>query len=685
MGTIRIGHALTAFHDYLSDPKNPINANPWGSAKATAAFRTLETFRERAIDVLDEAEVVSVRSRSIVLEADDIRNDDDRDARDYRIQIDGRFQLDVQAGGFSIGDLLGGIDDDDIRGRISEITITEGSGRKAKLVASADISADAITVKSGGFALKLKGDFPTQLQSIEDLIDIVAMEPAEQPDEALGLNALSFRYAKSAAIGLAVTDSAITATFGTYKLRIDGDFARINQLTFQDVQDILDWDFSAFTDVSLSAARIVNSKGRLVAEVGDLSDEITVADLIGDAAAFQQQLKDDPGQAVEDLVDRLETLAQDEIDTFDASDMLNPLLIDLAEGSVTVFRGQLNPGANFNDLGTDTYEAAGLLADAVVTAKGGASHDLIFGNDKDNTLVGNAGNDVIFGGNGSDLIDGGDGDDDVEIDGTAGNDSAVGGDGFDWLHIGAQGSHELRGGGGSDRFEYWDWTDGVDAEVDIIADFQTGTGGDVLALTELFFNDGPELDPGAGQNPFILGFAELVQDGADTLFRVRRDTGDPFITIARLIGVDVDDLTAFNVDGFDPNGGPATGARITGSKAANVLIGSLGGDVIKGGDGNDLIDGGYGADSIDGGAGNDGLYGGEDTDVFIIGRKSGDDQIFDFELGTDFLDLARKVRIASIKEIDDGDFFGTRVTLRSGDTIDLWDVTGVGKAADLLL
>jgi Ca2+-binding RTX toxin-like protein len=127
--------------------------------------------------------------------------------------------------------------------------------------------------------------------------------------------------------------------------------------------------------------------------------------------------------------------------------------------------------------------------------------------------------------------------------------------------------------------------------------------------------------------------------------------------------------------------------RIKGDAGNDSLSGGDGYDRLSGGKGNDVIDGGFGADTIDGGAGNDLLFGGEagEADLFIIGRNAGHDEIADFEPNVDYLDLARKVRIVAMEEIDTDDFSGTRLTLKGGDIIDLTDVTGVTGAGELLL
>ncbi|WP_421259639.1 type I secretion C-terminal target domain-containing protein [Aeromonas sp. 600774] len=107
------------------------------------------------------------------------------------------------------------------------------------------------------------------------------------------------------------------------------------------------------------------------------------------------------------------------------------------------------------------------------------------GND---TLSGGSGNDLLFGQEGSDILDGGDGDD--YLDGGSGNDSLIGGAGNDILIgglgsdilLGGLGSDIMTGGAGSDTFK---WLAGDVGGTDVIKDFTTGTGGDVLDISEL--------------------------------------------------------------------------------------------------------------------------------------------------------------------------------------------------------
>ncbi|HHQ4481197.1 TPA: retention module-containing protein [Aeromonas veronii] len=80
---------------------------------------------------------------------------------------------------------------------------------------------------------------------------------------------------------------------------------------------------------------------------------------------------------------------------------------------------------------------------------------------------------------GDDTLEGGDGND--VLYGQKGNDILIGGEGIDIL-IGGTGSDILTGGAGKDTFK---WMAGDVGGTDVIKDFTTGTGGDVLDISEL--------------------------------------------------------------------------------------------------------------------------------------------------------------------------------------------------------
>ncbi|WP_236662293.1 retention module-containing protein [Aeromonas jandaei] len=129
-----------------------------------------------------------------------------------------------------------------------------------------------------------------------------------------------------------------------------------------------------------------------------------------------------------------------------------------------------------------------LSADPVPLAGATSGNDILIGGGQDDIILGLAGDDALYGGNGNDRLEGGDGND--TLDGGSGNDILLGGKGDDILTggdgtdllIGGVGNDILTGGQGSDTFK---WNAGDAGGTDVIKDFTTGTGGDVLDISEL--------------------------------------------------------------------------------------------------------------------------------------------------------------------------------------------------------
>lgn len=319
--------------------------------------------------------------------------------------------------------------------------------------------------------------------------------------------------------------------------------------------------------------------------------------------------------------------------------------------------------------------------------------DLLFGGRADDVLNGGAGNDVLHGNLGNDVLEGGMGDDQLFdlgedspgasfgndiLNGGAGNDyisvsrwsgaadvlTLSGGAGQDEFHVNGDGAFTamLDGGTDADRF-YLDGhiraaltvTTGAGSDTIVmgtiiaetqsitITDFTTGAGGDVL-------NWGSALDfyltGWNGYNPFQVGFARLVQSGADVFLQLDRDgSGNEHAwkTLFVFKQATVAAFTSANL-GFNPHVVP--GQSFIGGDTDDVFNGTNGNDVMQGGGGNDTLDGADGDDDLQGGSGRDILIGGEGDDryngggggeeapTYVGGAYAGGGDLADFRTAT---------------------------------------------------
>ncbi|MEZ5840900.1 MAG: calcium-binding protein [Hyphomicrobiales bacterium] len=253
-------------------------------------------------------------------------------------------------------------------------------------------------------------------------------------------------------------------------------------------------------------------------------------------------------------------------------------------------------GSDFDDriiVVDDGFSVAAGAGDDVVSARGigslldgGDGHDVLNGSVGLDLLYGAAGDDRIRGGNGSDRIFGGEGDD--SLSGGSGDDAIFGENGDDFIS-GDAGADAIDGGTGVDIVSY------AASAAAVAVDLLAGTG-----------------------------------SGADA-------EGDTYTGIERAIG-----------SGFDD--------RLSGDNRANLLIGGDGGDELignggrdslRGDAGNDTLDGGMGDDRLFGGTGDDRLRGGSGADIFMFGDPHTDagemwgrDEIIDFEVGADRIDMS---------------------------------------------
>ncbi|MGH1576604.1 calcium-binding protein [Planktotalea sp.] len=213
----------------------------------------------------------------------------------------------------------------------------------------------------------------------------------------------------------------------------------------------------------------------------------------------------------------------------------------------------------------------------------------------------------------------------------------------------------------------------LDGDVQMIGeDSELANLGTILG--DVTFGDGTDTFQGK-LNGFVDG-AVYGNLGDDTLRGSARD--DEFYGGAdndSLKGNDGDDL-------LYAGGGDDT---IRGNLGDDQIEGNQGQDWILGGRGDDNIKAGSGMDTINGGKGDDVMTGGTGADVFVFARKSGDDEITDFNNNTDKLDLSA-YGISSRQDLTDAnailaDGAGSIIDLRQigGDGVIYVEDMGVGQ------
>ena len=92
--------------------------------------------------------------------------------------------------------------------------------------------------------------------------------------------------------------------------------------------------------------------------------------------------------------------------------------------------------------------------------------------------------------------------------------------------------------------------------------------------------------------------------------------------------------------------------ELRGEGGNDWIWGNGGNDIVNGGSGDDAVAGGAGADDMIGGSGNDHLWGGTNADDFIFGNSWGDDWIWDFQSGSDKIDLSGVSGLNNINQLD---------------------------------
>lgn len=242
------------------------------------------------------------------------------------------------------------------------------------------------------------------------------------------------------------------------------------------------------------------------------------------------------------------------------------------------------------------------------------------------------------------------------------------------------------------------WGDGTTEYVSNSEDFDGDGVYDAAFGWHTYASDGTYQvgvsQPGAGLPPERLTAYMYARDDGDLVFRttnrdemistgngndnVRAGGGSDLVVTAggndRLDGGDGDDAL-LGGNGNDILLGGAGSDFLGGGAGADRIYGG-GGDVdsIYGDEGNDIIYGEAGFNFINGGIGADRLYGGADGDVFTFAPEiyvdtplddPDRDTVYDFQHGSDSIDVARWVAEGSFTFIGAARFGGTGPELRA--------------------
>ncbi len=315
---------------------------------------------------------------------------------------------------------------------------------------------------------------------------------------------------------------------------------------------------------------------------------------------------------------------------------------------------------------------------------GGDGKDQLYGQDGNDSLNAGAGNDYLEGGNGNDQITGGDGNDYLygqegqdTLNGDAGNDNLYGGDSNDQL-IGGDGSDLLSGQEGNDTLDAGTGDDYLEGGLGN-DQLNGGDGDDFLSGQE--GND--NLDAGAGNDFLAGGLGNDQLNGGDGQDALSGEEGNDSLNA----GAGNDYLEGGA--GLDILFGEAGDDYLLGGSGNDTLYGDAGNDELIGGDGNDLLYAGEGDNILNGGVGQDLLYSGSGRDMFVLAAGQGDDTIFNFTAGFDYLGLANGLTFeglaitqgsgsnannTEIRIQESGELLTSLVGVQA-DTLSFWDFT----------
>ena len=283
------------------------------------------------------------------------------------------------------------------------------------------------------------------------------------------------------------------------------------------------------------------------------------------------------------------------------------------DGFDDIILGAQQPTGGFDG---ETHLVFGSDVSTIVTNQGTSASETVIGNGQVNVMILGQGDDIFNSGASDDVVRGGEGRDRGSLG--SGNDRAFGGAGDDVLN-GSLGDDYLDGGAGTDRLVMGFGNDTVFG----------GAGNDLILERADQLRAGDKIFGGEG----LLD--TLVVQSATALDLTLLDT---FAGIERVRVAANQQITSTDDDLFYIG---RSGAETYGLGAgADIVKAGGGNDTIIGGDGDDFLFGQAGDDRIIGGTGLDRLIGSTGADTFVFEPGGGTDLIFDFEDGTDLLDVA---------------------------------------------
>ncbi|KQO53592.1 hypothetical protein ASF32_14565 [Methylobacterium sp. Leaf91] len=188
----------------------------------------------------------------------------------------------------------------------------------------------------------------------------------------------------------------------------------------------------------------------------------------------------------------------------------------------------------------------------------------------------------------------------------------------------------LRGGGGGDTLD-------------------GGLGDDYLIIT----GGGSSVHGGGGTDKLLLQSSDTFTFTGDTFDSIES------VYVSKGASLDLSAITS----GVSISSQSMIGASsaITGTQGADTIFSGKGTDTVNGGAGDDVIRGGSGyavlfgdngidtirasagGATMDGGEGGDRLYGGAGSDTFVFGADIGQDNVYNFQSGSDHLDVSALV------------------------------------------